>query len=25
VNSEYAVLIEAKSTLGVDDIREHIE
>ncbi|MEA1866165.1 MAG: DUF3782 domain-containing protein [Euryarchaeota archaeon] len=25
VNSEYVVLIEAKSTLGVDDIREHIE
>ena len=25
VNDEYAVLIEAKSTLGVDDVREHIE
>ena len=25
VNGEYAVLIEAKSTLGVDDVREHIE
>ncbi|MEA1864128.1 MAG: hypothetical protein U9N46_02850, partial [Euryarchaeota archaeon] len=24
VNSEYVVLIEAKSTLGVDDIRGHI-
>jgi predicted AAA+ superfamily ATPase len=24
VNGEYAVLIEAKSTLGVDDVREHI-
>jgi hypothetical protein len=25
VNGEYAVLIEAKSTLGVDDVREHID
>jgi hypothetical protein len=25
VNGEYAVLIEVKSTLGVDDIRNHIE
>ena len=25
VNGDYAVLIEVKSTLGVDDIREHIE
>jgi len=24
VNEEYAVLIEAKSTLGVDDVKEHI-
>lgn len=25
VNGKYAVLIEAKSTLGVDDVKEHIE
>jgi len=25
INGEYAILIEAKSTLGVDDIKEHIE
>jgi len=25
VNGDYAVLIEAKSTLGVDDVTEHIE
>ncbi len=25
VNGEYAVLIEAKSTLGIDDVREHLE
>ena len=25
VNGEYAVLIEAKSTLGVDDIKDHLE
>ena len=24
-NGEYAILIEAKSTLGVDDIKEHLE
>ena len=24
VNEEYAILIEAKSTLGVDDVKEHI-
>jgi len=25
VNSEYALLIEAKSTLGVEDVKEHVE
>ena len=25
VNSEYVVLIEVKSTLGVDDVREHLD
>ena len=25
INKEYAVLIEAKSTLGIEDIKEHIE
>jgi Holliday junction resolvase len=25
INGEYAILIEAKSTLGVDDIKEHLE
>jgi len=25
IDGEYAVLIEAKSTLGVDDVKEHIE
>jgi predicted AAA+ superfamily ATPase len=25
VNGEYAVLIEAKSTLGVDDVRDHLD
>ena len=25
VDSEYAVLIEAKSTLGVNDVRDHID
>ena len=25
INGEYVILIEAKSTLGVDDIKEHIE
>jgi hypothetical protein len=25
VNGDYAVLIEAKSTLGVEDVRDHLE